>query len=1246
MASMTTRSKSQCQLQIDSSSINECGTFNIIDVKRDGNCLFSTILNFIQQNPEHFYDKKPHTSHQVRLNIVEYMLSRNSIGFQHNWERFYPVIKYNLENQITGLNQYGSKSKNDEIIKQSYRNYMSKPGNFGTYSELLAAAESYGFTGHIFQSNESNKYTCFEFGITGNTQIDGKRPKILLLFTGPVESGHFCRLEPSIAPSAIITEQYQRLDDIPANVSNNQKITIRKIDNTTPTVPNISTFCCSDCGKTYPTNRGLITHQSRHCRAKSSTWSTNTESSQTGEITTQDTTVNDHVTEDVVQTFQCDVCKMSFPTQRGMNIHRNRHAKESNASTANRINATLASSTERGQRPRLENDKNSKSTEHAVSSTLETECRQWQETFSIHHGSAPLDEQLFDKDVSEFLDFLFKANEKMPGPKHPAIKFYRLRQKKKRNITSAQYARSTNPQRTDRKTKQRRRDSYQYDLTQYWFYNQRRKAVLEVTKTGNSRQCKIKMDLIENHFKKLFETPNEKIRESYPAKPIKDDIYLEPGDIQLQIKRISLDTSAGPDRVLARTIRQLNVSTTICSIANAMLRSSYVPTCFRLGRVILADKGDNASEIDNWRPITIFSVVRRVIEKALESVLRTQVEINWNQRGFVVGVPGCHINSRLINACLKNAKMKKKNCVVIFLDVSKAFDRIGHDHISKSLQASGASSNLQNLIMNLMTQNHVTIHNGKDSSCDIAIKSGVPQGAPLSPLLFNIAINFIYDELCDSQYADQYGYKLSKDFDALSLLGFADDQAITGHNKESAVRSTDAARTLLLEIGLNINPKKSQAINICNGQLIEDTLTLSNGETITTISIEDRIRYLGCSFNSELMFDNTSIERLKTSLENLSSSPLLKPDQKLNIINQYIFPTLTYPLQSAPINKIPLYVTDGLDVMIRRTVKEIIGLPMRTNDNLFYAPRRLRGLGLVKASWESQLQHFAIAKRLASVDDQLFQSISDCKNEMESCVKALNVEGNSTRTLRTALRQRCFDEWCNLKYQGAGVIHFQTFIKGNDFVCNKNSLSSSEWTAAIKLNCNYANLNGVPGVESASNLCRKCNRENETIAHVTGSCPSSNQQIIARHHSAKHQLADLLRQKEYECFEEVYAIDTDGRSRFSDIVAFDRKSRNAYIIDPTIRYETSDINQDSTIQMEKKTIYEKCIPFYEEKYSAAYGKRNWSVRGLWLGGRGTVGKSAIEFFKDFKLDISKLSVISEEILVRTIQIIKNHIYSN
>ena len=269
-------------------------------------------------------------------------------------------------------------------------------------------------------------------------------------------------------------------------------------------------------------------------------------------------------------------------------------------------------------------------------------------------------------------------------------------------------------------------------------------------------------------------------------------------------------------------------------------------------------------------------------------------------------MPGCHINAKLINACLKKAKRLKEDCIITFLDVSKAFDRVGHLHISKALKAQGISSNLHDLIMNLLTKNEVTIQTNEGKSKPISVQCGVPQGGPLSPILFNIAIDFIYKEICDSQFANTNGYQLSNQYDALCLTGFADDQAVTTYSKESTTRSIDLVQDLFRKIGLEINPKKSQSIIIVKGRLVEDKIILSDGSEILSIKADGKIKYLGCSFTSELIFDDSTVEKLNKNLNKLSTSPLLKPDQKLNIINQYIFPILIYPLQTAPINKFHL----------------------------------------------------------------------------------------------------------------------------------------------------------------------------------------------------------------------------------------------------------------------------------------------------------------------------------------------------
>lgn len=95
------------------------------------------------------------------------------------------------------------------------------------------------------------------------------------------------------------------------------------------------------------------------------------------------------------------------------------------------------------------------------------------------------------------------------------------------------------------------------------------------------------------------------------------------------------------------------------------------------------------------------------------------------------------------------------------------------------------SVNLHDLIMNLLLNNVVEICIGNETSHPIEIHCGVPQGGPLSPILFNIAIDFMYEEICDSQFANNNGYKLSDEYDALCLSGFADDQATTSESKES-----------------------------------------------------------------------------------------------------------------------------------------------------------------------------------------------------------------------------------------------------------------------------------------------------------------------------------------------------------------------------------------------------------------------------------------------------------------------------
>ena len=908
----------------------------------------------------------------------------------------------------------------------------------------------------------------------------------------------------------------------------------------------------------------------------------------------------------------------------------------------------------------IDSDNNETPThENSADESLLLESTAWLNKFQqIFNNIDSFDYDNFNSLFTDFSKFLYQCNERISGPVHPNVKYFRWRKKNKEKANSGgtQFQQSSNPQRTDARKRQKRKDRHRYEVAQYLYSRCRKKAVNMVLRQNNSQgRCSIPITDIEAHFRSALETPNNLTLDHYPTAIPSNDITVTIEQVETAIKKIDLDSSPGFDGIFSRTIRELKAGRCIKVIIDIMLTTGTVPTGLTDGKTILLPKNGDDTNIGNWRPISIYSILRRVIERVLDQHLRTQLDLDPNQRGFVSGTPGCHVNAALINACLKDAKEKKSDCVIVFLDVSKAFDRIGHDHIERCLEAYGVAQNLRHLILALLRQNTIRIDTGTARSQSINIRRSVPQGGPLSPVLFNLAIDFIYKEVSDASFAGQHGYRLYDDLNALSLIGFADDQAVISNSVDGAKRIIEATKMCFQKIGLDINPTKSVAIRVKDGKLVPETLQLDDASTIRCIDPEEKIKYLGCSFNDELVWDSRVVGEITEMLNALISSPLLKRDQKLNVINMYILPVLTYRLQAAPRNRIPCDDLAILDRTIRSSIKAIIGLPTSTSTSMIYAPRKYRGLGAVRCEWEVMLQHYSISQKLDSIEDELLSRVHDWKAEMDQCVRTLEtnagpdfkLEGTTSRQLRSALRQRSLEDWMKQSNQGIGVKHFTTFPKANRFMTDKHALSNSEWVAAIKLNFGYANLAGVTGSTHASVdiRCRRCHSEKETPSHVLGSCPFGDHRRNARHHKVKHWIADLLTKKGFSCFDEVTTRDGNNSTRRVDIVAFEPNSNRAYLIDPTVRYETNQ-DLDEIVQEEKAQIYGTCIQNLQSKYEPTYGNRNYEVIGLWLGARGSISHGMVEFFERFKLDKTILPDIAETVISESIKMIHYHIYSS
>ena len=169
-----------------------------------------------------------------------------------------------------------------------------------------------------------------------------------------------------------------------------------------------------------------------------------------------------------------------------------------------------------------------------------------------------------------------------------------------------------------------------------------------------------------------------------------------------------------------------------------------------------------------------------------------------------------------------------------------------------------------------------------------------------------------------------------------------------------------------------------------------------------------------------------------------------------------------------------------------------------------------------------------------------------------------------------------------------------------------------------------------------------------SLPHVLGYCDFGLSRRNDRHHRVKLRINQLLHQKGLEVLDEIecVAIDEHGTrtNRRVDILAFDREKKKAFIIDPTVRYETNR-DLDAAVQEEKERIYKDCFADLKEKY-AQYSDFDWSVIGLWFGARGTISPGVEEFFESFGLDAKLLPEISERVLSDSIRMIHYHVYAS
>ena len=187
-------------------------------------------------------------------------------------------------------------------------------------------------------------------------------------------------------------------------------------------------------------------------------------------------------------------------------------------------------------------------------------------------------------------------------------------------------------------------------------------------------------------------------------------------------------------------------------IFEASLQGGEFPDYWKKANVVPVHKKESKNSVKNYRPISLLPILgkifQRVIFKDLFNYFHKNELFTKCQSGFLPGdYYSSHLSSIVHDINSSFDCDPTQDVRGIFLDISKAFDKVWHEGLLFKLKTYGIKGELLVLLRNyLHERNQRVVLNGQISSWEL-IKSGVPQGSVLGPLLILIYINDLPDNI-------------------------------------------------------------------------------------------------------------------------------------------------------------------------------------------------------------------------------------------------------------------------------------------------------------------------------------------------------------------------------------------------------------------------------------------------------------------------------------------------------------------
>jgi len=357
------------------------------------------------------------------------------------------------------------------------------------------------------------------------------------------------------------------------------------------------------------------------------------------------------------------------------------------------------------------------------------------------------------------------------------------------------------------------------------------------------------------HLKTVF-TPNES-QSNIPLQPPEIEnpavnLIINKKTLNAEIQNLQTKKAPGKDLITGKMIKELPQigKKYLLHLCNAILRVGYFPKEWKVSKItMIAKPGKNPTLLGSYRPISLLSILSKLIEKLIIRVMAPHIDEKRIIPNYQFGFRKSHSTieqvHRIVNE-IQNTFEEGNYCSAVFLDITQAFDKVWHEGLLWKLQCY-LPYNLYVLLKSYLFARKFYVQHCCFESEQYPIMAGVPQGSVLGPVLYLL---FTADMPTTEN---------------TTISTFADDTAILSSNSDPKIANKSVQNHLnKLQEWLNnwrikVNESKSTHVTFTLRQ--KNCASLQINDKIIPQSTETK--YLGMHLDRRLTWKNHIAAKIK-----------------------------------------------------------------------------------------------------------------------------------------------------------------------------------------------------------------------------------------------------------------------------------------------------------------------------------------------------------------------------------------------